>query len=116
MGFTEDFADVADQFAESFGEEATIARGDTASATATAQVWDRDYEIVDTNGVLTVTAGRDWLIHISVYLVDGEPVAPKEGDWLTDKLGDMFEVLPLGDRPAAELHFQHWLIHSKRLG
>lgn len=115
MGFTEDFADVADQFADSFGETATIARGSKPACTAVAQVWDRDYEVVNTDGVLTKTVGRDWLIHLSEYKVDGEPTEPKEGDLLTDKQGRKWEALPVGGAPVFELHYDHYLVRSKEL-
>jgi len=114
MAFAEDFAAIADEFAESFGEQVTLQRG-RFTATAVAQPWDHEYESAGPQGLLTTIAGRDWMIHYTEYLVDGEAVEPRPGDQLTDAAGRVWEVLPIGGRPAFEKHSDSWLLRTKQV-
>lgn len=112
MPFADDFAQVVEQFAESFGEAVTLQRGRFAVST-TAQAWDHEYETAGPQGLLTTVAGREWLIHYTEYTVDGEAVEPRPGDQLTDSGGRVWEVLPIAGRSAHEKHADSWLVRTK---
>jgi hypothetical protein len=112
MTFSEDWENLIDRFAESFGEPYTLQRG-IATATVEAQAWDQMYEVQDHEGLLTTINGRDLLIAADAYLVSSEAVEPRIGDLWTDSTGRTWEVMPLAGKPAFERHGSEWLVRCK---
>ncbi len=114
--FDNDFAAAEDLLDEVFGGAVTLKRGETSTAPFTT-TWDlQDYELASDRGVVTVFQSRDYLLPKTAVVIGGSQVEPRAGDRIHDS-GEVFELLPLGDRPAHEdvAGGTRWLCHTKRV-
>lgn len=116
------FEDVAAPLNEEFfGVSIVYSRGGVNSAPLTAIAETTTYELLDDRlPHTTVAAGRDYTLKSSTLIVNSLVIEPAVGDRITETIAGAswtFEVLPLADKPSAELlpgGFR-WLIHTKRV-
>jgi len=75
----------------------------SVSVTATASM--HRYEILDTDGIVTVVTSRDYVVHAADLVIAGSTVTPRAGDTIKETIGSTvhtFEVMPLGAEAAYE--------------
>jgi len=114
--FDDDFASAEDLLDEIFGGSVTLRRGVTSTASFVAP-WDlQEYELTDDRGVVTVFQSRDYLLLKTSVVIAAAQVTPRAGDRIHDS-GDVYELLPIGDRPAVEdvAGGTRWLAHTKKV-
>ncbi len=120
--FDDDFAVVDGLFAEAFGGSIAIHRGDNATTGVTAEVVSREYEVVDSDGFVSVVNIRDYVINVADYQISSTIEDPRAGDRIKETIGGtthVFEVAPLGSRPAREWvgnKNPQWVVHTKFIG
>jgi len=103
---------------DQFGVSVVYSQGGSSSDAFTATYKDQEYQVQESADVLPVSIKvRDWIVKAS-DLVVGSLVTPRRRDRITDSTsGEVYEALPLGDRPVAELlpGEYRYLIHTKRI-
>ena len=119
--FDDDFAAADAMFAEAFGGEVTFVYGNS-EITVTAEAALHEYKVADTRGVTETIQSRDYVISVAAMVIGGEPVTPRPGNKIKETINgsvEIFQVMPLGDRPAAEhtdASGTAWLLHTKHTG
>ena len=119
--FDDDFAQADAMFAEAFGGDVTFVYG-SSEITVTAEAVLHDYEVQDAHGVFETIRSRDYVISAAALVIGGEPITPRAGNKVKEAINgstEIFQVMPLGDRPAAEhtdTSGTSWLIHTKHIG
>lgn len=106
---------------EMFGVSVSYSRG-SSSVSLTAIPSVVDYGKIDAMGEApaTIATMRDYLISCSAIVISSAIVEPRRGDRITETINgasQVFEVMPLENRPAAELQHDgaRWLVHCKRV-
>ena len=64
-----------------------------------------EYEVIDTDGVMTSLTSFDWTFEASDMEVNGAIVEPARGDRIIETINSTevsYEPLPLGTKPASE--------------
>lgn len=105
---------------ELFGVTVTLTRNTVTTTGVTATADTVDYNVYDDNGFQTIATCRDYTIRTAAYAFAGTAVEPRRGDVIAETINgetQRFEVLPLGNKPAAYLLAggMRWLIHTKRI-
>ncbi len=120
--FDDDFAQADAMFGEAFGDQVTYVYGGT-DIPVTAEAALHDYEVSrDHEEAPTIIQSRDFVISAAALVVAGSPVTPRAGNTIKQTINgslEIFQVMPLGDRPAAEhtdTSGTSWLIHTKHVG
>jgi len=92
------------QLKDHCGLSVTYYRGQSSvSITATASM--HRYEVIDTDGIVTVVTSRDYVVHAADLVVGGTTITPRAGDTIKETIGGTertFEVMPLGAEAAYE--------------
>jgi hypothetical protein len=120
--FDTDFEAVDDMFAEAFGGTVSIHRSVYSATGVIAEAVSVDYEVFDNDGLVTVVNARDYVIAVEDYTVNGEIADPLAGDLIKESIDGtthVFQVLPVGSRPAREWlgnQRPQWLVHTKLIG
>jgi hypothetical protein len=120
--FDTDFDAVDAMFAEAFGGTVSIHRGASSTTGVTAEAVSREYDVDDTDGIVTTIHGRDFVIDVASYTIAAAVVQPRSGDIIKETIGGVvhvFEVTPVTGRPCAEWvgnQKAQWLIHTKMIG
>ena len=90
------------QLKDHCGLSVTYCRGPLmVSITGTATM--HEYEVVDTDGVVTIVTSRDYVVHAADLVLAGTTITPRGGDRITETIGgteQTFEVMPLGGSRA----------------
>lgn len=120
--FDDDFNTVDDIFAEVFGGTVEIHRGASSTTRVTAEPIVRDYEVIDSDGIVTTVHVRDYVIDVANYQIATLVTDPRDGDRIKETIGDdvhVFEVVPIADRQCREwvgMSKPQWVIHTKFVG
>lgn len=110
----------APQLDQGYGDSVVLIRriGQTDPFTAT---WlEHDYEVLDSEGFLTRLHSRDFVFAASDVVIDGTQYRPEAGNRIAlteNSVAKVFEIMPVGDRPAAELlpGDYRWKVHTKQI-
>ena len=113
---------LGDRLKESAGRQVSYARGVQQSDPITGTVVQHQYEVVESDGSVTLVLAYDWTFTASDLVVAGNPIKPRSGDRIKETLNGEaieFEVLPIGKLPCSE-----WLdtsgilllVHTKKVG
>jgi len=119
--FDDDFAAVDVMFAEAFGVTVSFVRGATV-LTVVAEVDSHSYDVGAEEVARIVGQPRAFRIPVASLVIGGVPIEPRNGDVIIQTIGstlEQFEVMALGDRPAAERldpDWNDWLIQTKYVG
>lgn len=83
----------------------TYYRNQTATPGITATVAEKEYEVIDASGALTLMQSHDWVFTAADLTSDGEAITPRPRDrWKVTINGteETYEVLPMGNKPCYE--------------
>lgn len=120
--FDDDFSACDAILAEVFGGQVSIHRGSSSTTGVTAEPVAMPYEVADAEGFMTTVQSRDFVIDVADYQINSTPVQPRAGDRIKESIAGtthVFEVTPIGNRPAAEwssIHKPQWIVHTKLIG
>ena len=119
--FDDDFAAADAMFAEAFGAAVTYVYGNSEIA-VTAEAVMHDYDVQRTYDVPETIQSRDYVISAASLVIGGEAIEPRTGNKIKETINgslEIFQVMPLGNRPEAEhtdASGTSWLIHTKHIG
>lgn len=120
--FDDDWDAVDGMMAEVFGDTVSIHRASESTSGVTAEALSREYEVIDTDGVVTVVNVRDFVINVEDYTFGGTVTDPRSGDRIKQSIAGtthVFEVMPIASRPSREWvgnQNPQWMIHTKLVG
>jgi len=81
----------------------------------------RNYQVIEESGFATNVQMHDWSFTTADLMLNGSAFAPRPGDYIAIGTGasqQRYEVLPLGDDPAAlpaDANGIRTVVHSKRV-
>ena len=119
--FSEDFDLANNLFAEAFGEQVTLVRGTTETAsTITAQVSMQTYAGEDSDGFTTTVEMTDFVLDIDDYDFGSGAVTPRDGDRIKRTINaivNTYEVAPVPSGRSAEpdVDRHEWKIHTNHI-
>lgn len=90
------------QLKRAAGVTITYTRG-TNSVSITATVSMHEYDVIDTDGVVTAVTSRDYVIHSADLILAAVEVLPRAGDRIAETIdgtAETFEVMPLAGTRA----------------
>lgn len=98
-----------------FGEPVVFARGSRRWGPLVATWERREYEVTDTEGFHLKVESRDFVFSVSA--IGMEPVAGDRLLLMPVGSGEVYELLRVGSRPAAERvdGGRRWRVHTKRV-
>ena len=108
-----------DQMQQHAGRTVTLSRGAKSTAPFTAVSAEVDHDIESLDGFATKFVSRDYTFLAADVVIAGVTIEPSAGDFITETINGterMFELLPMGKTPAAELVDDglRWKVHTKR--
>lgn len=111
---------LAERMKDHAGTAVTFQRGQQ-SVLLTGTRLLREYQIMDESGFTSNVQMHDWTFTTADVVLGGTVITPRPGDLLTIGNGagqERYEVLPLGDEPAAvpyDANANILLVHTKRV-
>lgn len=90
------------QLGDHAGVTITYTRG-ANSVSITATVSMHEYDVIDTDGVVTAVTSRDYVIHSADLILAAVEVLPRAGDRIAETIdgtAETFEVMPLAGTRA----------------
>lgn len=115
--FDEIFTEAYEVDAAVFGVSVTLRRANSAAQTATAIVSATQFEVIGSDGALTVINGREYTIAKADYKIAERVTDPIEGDIITEGTVRR-EVFSIAGLPAfQEEHGDdtRWIIRTKKV-
>ncbi|HUS38546.1 MAG TPA: hypothetical protein VMX74_03810 [Pirellulales bacterium] len=108
------------QLKNSAGLTVTYYRGaGSVSITATATM--HEFELVDSDGIITIAVARDYIVHAADLVISAVTITPRGGDRIVETINGLsqtFEVVPFGNQDEHEPVDPDSLlltIHTKRI-